>query len=121
MYDISNSTHTHTHTYTHTHTHTHSTHTHTQHTHTHSTHTHTHTQASLLTYLGGDGIGSASLKIVHKVHSAFLMVSSRVVTESTTWRVRSPSNAGSKTYLKGGEGRGAGGGGEGEGLMWIVY
>ena len=34
------------------------------------------------------------------------MVSSRVVTESTTWRVRSPSNAGSKTYLKGGEGRG---------------
>ena len=51
------------------------------------------------------------------------MVSSRVASESTTWRVRSPSNAGSKTYLKGGdgEGRGGEGEGEGEGLMWIVY
>ena len=52
------------------------------------------------------------------------MVSSPVASESTTWRVRSPSNAGSKTYLKGGEGRGGEGRGraeEEEGLMWIVY
>ena len=43
------------------------------------------------------------------------MVSSRVASESITWRVRSPSNAGSKTYLKGGEGRGGEGEGEGGG------